>query len=680
MIFFRNTFSNAFELLQGGVNIVLRLRMKSIPFPLLSHPGAALFILLPILFMVTGCGSKGSDESPISVKTEIYQDKTHSLVPEEIINQEFSLQTGRVRTNPNSTTWLRISLRNETNHFEPMSIGFKWISHISMYDITKGSPYKEHQSGFLCPRSQISADDGEDHFRIGIEAEESKTFLLRLADRTSLLSQFDFQIIGYDQFLSDQNSDNQIGFFFLGAYVILIIFLFTAFLINRIPRHFIWLLSFLVFLSLYSQSMKGALINYIFPESPVFGWSLNEMLYHFAFASAYLFAIDFFRIKQINRRTYQFLILLVAYVLIKAISSSLYIYLTLDSGGLLKVNMISLPIETFLPGVLVVRNWKQFSREQRNVLWAVFSIILFIIIRITFFLTEETYPLSRISLIADFSGVICGYIFSAGLAAESRLRLVQRNKALMEINRVQQGQKEKLELMVEQRTREVSIANESLVEKNEVLAHRNWMIRSLVSEIHHRVKNNFQLVTSLLEMQSRVVDDSVTVKMLDDIRARIRSMALLHQKLYEKEEEDEVAFSEYAESMVQDIERIFQRSHRVQVTIESPPLQLAIDIAVTMGLVLNELITNAYKYGFDKEQPCLQISLEPQGESQYKLSVWDNGKADHEEPNLSSTSGFGLHLVGRLAKQLSGKVSYSYEKGTTVSILFTDRNDHIKEI
>lgn len=630
--------------------------------------------------MVTGCASKNSYKSPISVKTEIYQDNTRSLTPKEIAIQKFSLQNGRVNTRPNSTTWLRLTLQNEKDQFEPISIGFKWISHISMYDITKGSPYQENKSGFLCPRSQISEDDGEDHFKIGIEAGESKVLLLKLADRTSLLNQFDFQIIGFDQFHSNQNTEDQIGFFFLGAYVILIIFLFTAFLINRIPRHFIWLLSFLVFLSLYSQSMRGNLINFIFPDSPVLGWSLNELLYHFAFASAYLFSIDFFRIKVVNRRTYQFLILLVAYVLMKGIVSSLYVYLTLDSGGLLKINMISLPIETFLPGVLVVRNWKKFSREQQNVLWAVFPIILFIIIRITFFLTEETYPLSRISLIADFSGIICGYIFSAGLAAESRLRLVQRNKALMEINKVQQGQKEKLELMVEQRTREVSIANESLVEKNEALAHRNWMIKSLVSEIHHRVKNNFQLVTSLLEMQSRVVDDSATGKILDDIRARIRSMALLHQKLYEKEEVDEVEFSEYAESMVQDIERIFQRPNQVKVTIESPPLQLAIDIAVTMGLVLNELITNAYKYGFDKDQPCLQISLEPQGQSQYKLCVWDNGKAGTEEPNLSSTSGFGLHLVGRLAKQLSGKVAYSYEQGTAVSILFTDRNDHIKKV
>lgn len=194
----------------------------------------------------------------------------------------------------------------------------------------------------------------------------------------------------------------------------------------------------------------------------------------------------------------------------------------------------------------------------------------------------------------------------------------------------------------------------------------------LLKEIHHRVKNNFQVVSSLLEMQTRGIEDEQALELAKEGQNRIKSMAIIHQKLYQNDDLL-IEFSDYARRLVQEIQNAFApKEMRTKIEIE-PDLALDIDTAIPLGLVLNELITNAFKYGFDdqKEENNLLIKIE-KGLENYSLIVADNGKGIPDEVDLKKTKSLGLYLVRRLSKQLRGKMNYSNENGSRFEIIFQD--------
>lgn len=635
-----------------------------------------MLVLMGCAGMLSGCGSDG-DEAFLK-EVEVFEDKSGSLTVDQVLQRSFQACSNSVPAIPESTTWLRMRLHNEEHAPSRLALSFGYISNVTLYDISSGIPAAEYSSGFLCPRNRIEKGHSEGHFEIDMAPDEEKRFLLKADDQMRLSSHLIVKVERLESYLRGRDIIKVRTALFIGAYAVLIIFLLAVMLIAKAPRHIIWLLFNLVFLILYSQSLKGSLISSLFPDDPILGWSFNESLYQFAFVAGYLFSIAYWRISEISRRTHNVFVFLAVFVALKGIFSFIYFLLTHDSGTLLIINMVTLPFETIMPGILVFRHREKFSREQKVVLWTVLFVFISVIVRTVFYLVEQSPFLSSLSLMVDCGGILVGFTFATGLIVESQNRLVERNETLRALNKVQQGQKEHLEQVVAERTKEVRDVNATLEEKNQVLAQRNVMIRNLIDEVHHRVKNNFQLVRSLLETRSSVVEDSKTVKMLDDVSARIYSMALLHKKLYEKEGVEKVDFREYVVSLVEEIERIYQQSKQVRVEVESPPFKMGIDIAVTLGLILSELVTNAYKYGFDKENPHLRIGFSQNERSYFVLMVWDNGESTLPAKTPRSRMGYGLRLVHRLAKQLYGKVETSNTGGTRFEITFQDKNKQIK--
>ncbi len=196
----------------------------------------------------------------------------------------------------------------------------------------------------------------------------------------------------------------------------------------------------------------------------------------------------------------------------------------------------------------------------------------------------------------------------------------------------------------------------------------------LLKEIHHRVKNNLQVVSSLLDLQSRGIEDEEALSTFMEGQNRVKAMALIHQKLYQNENLATIDFAEYAENLMKELATIYPSAKGVKTNIQADGNSaFDIDTAVPLGLILNELISNAYKYAFDgKSAGALNVSVEALGDGQHQLTVSDSGVGLPSEFDFQKAKSLGLRLVRRLAKQLYGSVTYSHEEGAKFIITFTD--------
>ncbi len=204
----------------------------------------------------------------------------------------------------------------------------------------------------------------------------------------------------------------------------------------------------------------------------------------------------------------------------------------------------------------------------------------------------------------------------------------------------------------------------------------------LLKEIHHRVKNNLQVVSSLLKLQvghlKQVgqLKDERTIAALKDSQYRVRAMALVHEKLYQGADLARTDFASYAQNLAQDLLRAYgDRANHVQVTTNVKDIQLSLDSAIPCGLIINELVSNALKYAFPDITGTIEIQLYLDEDGQYSLTVQDNGTGFSAPPEFQAATTLGLQLVWSLTQQLQGKISCKTDlgSGSAFKIIFYDR-------
>jgi len=194
---------------------------------------------------------------------------------------------------------------------------------------------------------------------------------------------------------------------------------------------------------------------------------------------------------------------------------------------------------------------------------------------------------------------------------------------------------------------------------------------TLLSEIHHRVKNNLQIISSLLDLQSMQIDDPTAHAMLQSSMNRIQSMALIHQTLYQSTDFSLVDFDDVLKTLVSNAASSYRIDEaRVELTIHCVPLKLSISAAIPCGLIVNELITNALKHAFPgarRGEIIVRLSVD---DSQATLSVSDNGVGIPRDINLDNTRSLGLELIAILTDQLNGTLSIERAEPTRFSVRF----------
>lgn len=193
----------------------------------------------------------------------------------------------------------------------------------------------------------------------------------------------------------------------------------------------------------------------------------------------------------------------------------------------------------------------------------------------------------------------------------------------------------------------------------------------LLKEIHHRVKNNLQVISSLLDLQAMEIEDDKAIIAVEDGQNRVKAMALIHEKLYQNDNLALINIEEYTSQLFEQIASIFPEGNGMSLQLDTARTTLDIDTAIPMGLILNELITNAFKYARkDQIDPRLSIDLQQKGNDDLLMTIADNGPGLPDEFDLKKTKSLGLRLVRNLARQLYGSVEYNYDGGAMFSIRF----------
>jgi PAS domain S-box-containing protein len=206
----------------------------------------------------------------------------------------------------------------------------------------------------------------------------------------------------------------------------------------------------------------------------------------------------------------------------------------------------------------------------------------------------------------------------------------------------------------------------------------------LLREVHHRVKNNLQVISSLLSLQSDNIHDPQTLQMFNETQSRVRSMSLVHEGLYQSKDLARINFAEYIQKLTASLFHAFGINPYVDLDVEIEDVYLGVDTAIPCGLIINELVSNALKYAFPAgRQGKVWISLVDGSPRHitaktalpktYTLTVRDNGIGFPGELNFGSTETLGLQLVNILTKQLNGSIQMDVEAGTTFTISFVER-------
>jgi two-component sensor histidine kinase len=223
---------------------------------------------------------------------------------------------------------------------------------------------------------------------------------------------------------------------------------------------------------------------------------------------------------------------------------------------------------------------------------------------------------------------------------------------------------EHLKAQVAEKTKELEETNQQL---RTALEER----KTLIYEIHHRVKNNFSVISSLLSLQAQKTDDSVSKSILMDSRNRVISMSKIHQMLYQSDNMYSIDMNEYFKLLVNDLKSNYTFGKNISLIINSENILLSVQQASTLGLIINELVTNSFKYAFLEAQNgeiCINLQ---NTENQIFLEYADNGIGIPESFDIKKTDSLGLKLVKTLAEnQLDGSIDMESNNGTKFTIKF----------
>jgi two-component sensor histidine kinase len=258
------------------------------------------------------------------------------------------------------------------------------------------------------------------------------------------------------------------------------------------------------------------------------------------------------------------------------------------------------------------------------------------------------------------NGIIAGAILLAGLLGVSynRYRLKQRSNQLLEAKQIEINQKNQS-------------LEQVLGEKDELLVEKEWMLK----EIHHRVKNNLQVITSLLNAQSEFLHDSTALAAIRESQNRVHAMALIHQKLYQSDNMARVDMPEYIHEIVEYLIESFDRQRIVTANVTIAPIQLDVTLATPLGLLINEAVTNSLKYAFpangsDDRPGTITVSLDSLDQHAYLLSIQDDGIGLPAGFDVDRGNTLGLTMIRGLSKQIGGALRIESTAGVQISLQF----------
>jgi PAS domain S-box-containing protein len=217
----------------------------------------------------------------------------------------------------------------------------------------------------------------------------------------------------------------------------------------------------------------------------------------------------------------------------------------------------------------------------------------------------------------------------------------------------------------------INIIDISEQKKNESLLESSLSEKEiLLKEIHHRVKNNLQIISSLILLQEQYVKDERTIHIFKDFQSRIKVMALIHQTLYNSESLNKIHLSKYIEDLVNNLFKAYSvNSEQIKLELNIENIDFSLDKAMASGLIINELVSNSLKHAFPKNyRGKIVVTLKEIKNNRILLDVYDNGIGFPKDVDYEKLDTLGLKLISTITKQMEGKISIKKNNGTHVKI------------
>jgi two-component sensor histidine kinase len=318
-----------------------------------------------------------------------------------------------------------------------------------------------------------------------------------------------------------------------------------------------------------------------------------------------------------------------------------------------------------IPAVLLYFAWRRRDVPVHGIFWLFGAFILscgfaHLVEAVMFY-----EPMYRLSALAKIITALASWATVIGLVTLVPRALALRSPSDLdrEIEERKQAEADlrrthgELEVRMDAHTEELSRANQA----KEVL----------LKEIHHRVKNNLQVISSLLSLQARTLHDDTTIAMLQESQLRVQSMALIHAKLYQSQDFTRVHFAEYVRSLTTELFRAYRvNTGAIRLHTRVEDVFLTVDLAIPCGLILNEMLSNCLKHAFPGDRRGeIHITFGLQ-QHDYVLSVADDGVGFPAEVDFQTTRSLGLRLIRTLVSQLDGVMKLDGSPGTHMVLRF----------
>lgn len=298
-----------------------------------------------------------------------------------------------------------------------------------------------------------------------------------------------------------------------------------------------------------------------------------------------------------------------------------------------------------------------------------------------------------LALLVFFTGWLTGWLVELleQVRAQSAELACKNNQLQAEIAERLQAEEslkllnEQLDARVQTRTAQLTAINEDLQKEvaSRKLAEEQAKIsikekEVLLKEVHHRVKNNLQIVSSLLNLQAGLIEDQVAIAVIQDSQHRVRTMAMIHEKLYQSQDLTSIDFVDYIRSLAVNLFYSYGIDReRIRLTVTADEISMAIDSAVPCGLIMNELISNALKHAFPQNRSGnLNIDLRKGTQpGMFVFTVADDGAGLPDEANFAQPASLGLQLVHLLVNQQKGSIELDHSHGTRYKVIIMETTE-----
>lgn len=595
---------------------------------------------------------KSQDESIVNFPIMYFNDVSGDMDIDVIAKTSFdtTIRSQFSLGYPLGDSWFKLTLHSDENNKNE-----KYILHFTEVFFSKVNFFRyenngwvEEKSGFDVALKDRKIEDSSPSFFLNIKPGESKTYYIQAF---TIFPRFGaLEIFTPKEFIKHKEKNIILYMLYFGGMIM--IFLFNAFLYLTLKDKLYGYYTMYVFFTTI----------WVFASS---GWHLHTSLAPYSdalqtsapllIASLVLFSSTFLNIKSIMPRIYKMLLLFVWILIVLAVLINIdlvyYRYLT----------AVSTIVFSSLIYVAVVI-WRKGSSQAGYYLLA----ISIFIVSMVFFTAMangwiSNHPLTRYGFL--FASAIEIIIFSLMIANRFHLAQNETIKLQRDLIKIQNKDAKELEKLIQERTK-------NLDENNRLLSYEIKNKNVLLKELYHRVKNNLQVISSLLTLQSRRIKDEVTRSIFDETNQRIKAMAMIHEKLYKSDDLEAVDMRVYVLDLVENLKKSFQTSE-LTFKIDCDDFKLDLEKAVPMGLIINELVTNSIKYAFDEEDKnkIINIKMYMTEDDGFILEVYDNGKGTNLE---AINEGFGFKLIESLASfQLKGKIESFNENGLRHKITFS---------